>query len=694
MASTPSQAANAENAGSLSATAQRSSDPLELAKRGATDRSAVTEDDVSSERSEPQDDDESAAIAWGDLSLWLRAVKSCDAERSIAALQDRNVLEALKNLECTLGRDPSNLGVLQFLERSESWIATWGTSEQAQIMRSWVVTRRAKCLDNLKRPLKDEAKSLSALITQYKGADFLENKLIPLAQESGDSALLLELATHISKEEAIPAEARSRMALKLLKFSLAHMDFYAPVPQKLPAGPTYSWRPYTRPAEEPQQLERAKPYLALCLELGDVDLLSLAPNKLLAVAGQTAEITLRRTRDVLLPLISFAQDASGSRLGGSAQAALQQLSTSAASLYLQALTASPRNILLIDVSSLIKVMISGGQPEDVIKIVVPKLEQLITDATIVRGLIEVLHSKAAQIDPSGSLLKEATLLLNFRVQSSSFATPAARVKPAIEALDLCFNIELPEACRLVLHRLIHPPKLDVAYISTYLGPLIPELRALLAKHKTPISAEPFASTFRTILLYWVQHVMGPRPLDTSATYIGALKAWTCNCHICPAVRTFLTSKLEESCSWQRIGAPTRRHVEIFLTRHAQAIATFDTIRTTPQGLQVKKSQLITGPARWTHNQKEGYTLLTSISTNIGELQEVLGAECAKIFAALGIKTTKVASAPQMPSATAAVPAASSTVPAVAATSPPVVTELPPTKRRKLNYNDQDVIDLT
>ncbi|OSD00799.1 hypothetical protein PYCCODRAFT_1469016 [Trametes coccinea BRFM310] len=549
--STPSQAANAENAGSLSATAQRSSDPLELAKRGATDRSAVTEDDVSSVRSEPQDDDESAAIAWGDLSLWLRAVKSCDAERSIAALQDRNVLEALKKFgfpairtcsECTLGRDPSNLGVLQFLERSESWIATWGTSEQAQIMRSWVVTRRAKCLDNLKRPLKDEAKSLSALITQYKGADFLENKSIPLAQESGDSALLLEFATHISKEEAIPAEARSRMALKLLKFSLAHMDFYAPVPQKPPAGPTYSWRPYTRPAEEPQQLERAKPYLALCLELGDMDLLSLAPNKLLAVAGQTAEITLRRTRDVLLPLISFAQDAPGSRLGGSAQAALQQLSTSAASLYLQALTASPRNILLIDVSSLIKVMISGGQPEDVIKIVA------LTNA-------------------------------------GYFATPTARVKPAIEALNLCFNIELPEACRLVLHRFIHPPKLDVAYISTYLGPLIPELHALLAKHKTPISAEPFASTFCTILLYWVQHVMGPRPLDTSATYIGALKAWTCNCHICPAVQTFLTSKPEESCSWQRIGAPTWRHVETFLTRHARAIATFDTFRTTPQGLQ-------------------------------------------------------------------------------------------------------------
>lgn len=36
------------------------------------------------------------AIAWDDLDLWNRAVKVTNAERSIAALQEPNILSALK----------------------------------------------------------------------------------------------------------------------------------------------------------------------------------------------------------------------------------------------------------------------------------------------------------------------------------------------------------------------------------------------------------------------------------------------------------------------------------------------------------------------------------------------------------------------------------------------------------------------
>ncbi|KAI9060522.1 hypothetical protein FKP32DRAFT_1595275 [Trametes sanguinea] len=699
-----------------------------------------------------------AAITWGDVTLWLRAVLTCDAERSIATLQDRNILDALKKfgfakirarLECALERDPSNVGVLQFLERFESWISAWAASEHSDTMQSWVLTQREKRLNNLKTPSKDELKLLSALIARYKGVDFLENKLVPLVKETRDSALLLEFAKQISEEETLPADARSQMARELLKSSLTHMDFYAPIPAKKAIAPTYFWQSRTKPAEEPEQLERAKPYLTLCLALDDVELISLAVEKLLRINGQSADITFRRIKDVLLPLVSFAQDASGPRPGHPSQNALQKLSTTAASLFLQALIANSSIILPGDVSSLVEVMISSGRAGDVISEAVPKLEQLKPDATIIRSLIEVLHSKTAQIDTSGATVREVNLRLLKKYADSIVLTnagyyartPAAGVKPAIDALDLCFSVELPEACGFVFERLLRPPNLNVAYISTYLGSLVPELRALLAKHKTSISVEPFASTFRTIMLYWVQHVMGPRPADTSATYLNALKSWTCNCNICPAVRTFLTSKPEDSFSWQRIGAPTRRHVESFLTSHARAIATFDTIRTTPQGLQVKKSQVIVGPARWNHNQKEGYKLLSSISTNVGELQKVLGAECAKIFAAFGIKNPNtVASGPsasksapvanvgnarpaqaatarpaapaatnapaatssnppqnpatQRPISTAPGPAAHAVPTATATRSPAPATEQPPTKRRKLDYNAQDVIDLT
>lgn len=36
-----------------------------------------------------------AAIRWKDLSLWLRAVKACDAERSINALEEEHIYRAV-----------------------------------------------------------------------------------------------------------------------------------------------------------------------------------------------------------------------------------------------------------------------------------------------------------------------------------------------------------------------------------------------------------------------------------------------------------------------------------------------------------------------------------------------------------------------------------------------------------------------
>lgn len=36
-----------------------------------------------------------AALRWGDLSLWFRAIKACDAERSIAALGEKHIYLAV-----------------------------------------------------------------------------------------------------------------------------------------------------------------------------------------------------------------------------------------------------------------------------------------------------------------------------------------------------------------------------------------------------------------------------------------------------------------------------------------------------------------------------------------------------------------------------------------------------------------------
>lgn len=224
--------------------------------------------------------------------------------------------------------------------------------------------------------------------------------------------------------------------------------------------------------------------------------------------------------------------------------------------------------------------------------------------TILHAIIKELGAKRAQIDPSGITLNPLLLrLLQKYVNaidltyiappayaSHSYyraAAPAAPAqRPALAALEFCLSLQLPDACKFVIGRLLNPAKLDVKYIETQLAPLLPDMRALLVKYNQPLTSEAFAMAARKIMLYWVQKVMGPRPPDSTASLLGGLKAWTCNCDVCPPVRNFLTAKPEESNSWTRIGAPKRRHLEAFLSKHARQIATFATIRSTPQGITV------------------------------------------------------------------------------------------------------------
>lgn len=232
--------------------------------------------------------------------------------------------------------------------------------------------------------------------------------------------------------------------------------------------------------------------------------------------------------------------------------------------------------------------------------IIPKLEALDLKNTQLREIVEELHAQRGIVDPSGTNLNPVLLrLLKNWMSTTSLTIPvhptqyaygtssADRVKPAVDALDFCLKVSLPEACVGILDRLLNPPALDIEYIKTQLAPLLPDLRGLLVKHKHPLTSPLFTSTFRTIMLYWVERVLGPRPLNTVSKHLEAIRNWQCSCNICPAVRDFLTSDAAESKEWQRIGAPKRGHVEKLLQSYAREVATYSTIRTTPQGLKVR-----------------------------------------------------------------------------------------------------------
>ncbi|EIW64174.1 uncharacterized protein TRAVEDRAFT_68036 [Trametes versicolor FP-101664 SS1] len=97
-----------------------------------------------------------AAIRWKDLSLWLRAVKACDAERSIKILGEDHIYSAIAAfdfakvrpcLEQALDRDPSNAGALQFLTNLAAWVAGKRSKKLKNATKGWIPAQRTKLRD-------------------------------------------------------------------------------------------------------------------------------------------------------------------------------------------------------------------------------------------------------------------------------------------------------------------------------------------------------------------------------------------------------------------------------------------------------------------------------------------------------------------------------------------------------------------
>ncbi|KAI0714877.1 hypothetical protein C8Q76DRAFT_728553 [Earliella scabrosa] len=91
------------------------------------------------------------ACVWGDASLWLRAVKACDATRAIEHLRVQNLLEAVHTfgfdavkdcLEDVLQRDSSSTQSLQLLDALAG--AVKGKDKKSVATRKWIADWRVR----------------------------------------------------------------------------------------------------------------------------------------------------------------------------------------------------------------------------------------------------------------------------------------------------------------------------------------------------------------------------------------------------------------------------------------------------------------------------------------------------------------------------------------------------------------------
>lgn len=219
--------------------------------------------------------------------------------------------------------------------------------------------------------------------------------------------------------------------------------------------------------------------------------------------------------------------------------------------------------------------------------VVPKLKSMVIPHSGCQAIVEELREQWNRFAfPDG--YRSPTLDSITQHFSKQFAerVPLVDHPEVVRAFDWCISVQQPGLCATLVARLTQAHYLQERdLIQEVLLPLLPDLRKWGARHNM---LDTLAPVFAKTMAAWVDYVLGPRPqTSTAATaQLDSLGHWTCPCEPCMHARGFLAKGTQRTVVLQRIGAPAKKHVEAYLAVRAAALANWETVRTSPQGLEV------------------------------------------------------------------------------------------------------------
>ncbi|KAI0714887.1 hypothetical protein C8Q76DRAFT_784084 [Earliella scabrosa] len=618
-----------------------------------------------------------AASSWGDLDIWIRAVKACDADRDIKTLREENILRAVEafgfySVETTIDHalewDKGNAIPLKFLDNFEEWSKSQDELIVAQTT-DWISQWRRKILESLRPVRKGEAEYLIELSLRTSDVEYLEHTMVPQLTRGAGPLFLFDCAEHVHKLARLSAEDQSRLAHHLIDAAISKSDVYAPDQDALAAAQAQSPKPATPSAvNAAASLIHAVSCFTTCLDTGHEDLLPGFIAKLTAFAGVPSAIAQQRAKDVLLGLIRALAAKVEARGPERPIPDLNKLCDTASTLYLEWITASPGTFNRIHIAGLFEAAIYGGESEKVLTHIVPKLEELRLPSAAIRVLAEELDAHHQPLIASTSQEELNTVIARLVkvyasvVDLSSIPVitttqfwkpqppprlPTLDTRLILDALELCIRLNVPDACSSIVSRVLSHKPSQREQCRDLLLSLIPALKSLLAKYRYAFTAEPYAPLFRSMMVFWVDRILGVQPApEASAAELKRMQNWTCVCAYCIQVRAFLQNEAAQTRSWERVGARIRGHLEKELGKYCWNSASWEKITTTPQGIKVTKDKVLYEPIRWREAQRDGVVFYGSISANYAEMQTILHGDHARVALVLGIERT--APAGQMP----------------------------------------------
>ncbi|KAG9028082.1 hypothetical protein FS837_003996 [Tulasnella sp. UAMH 9824] len=268
----------------------------------------------------------------------------------------------------------------------------------------------------------------------------------------------------------------------------------------------------------------------------------------------------------------------------------------------------------------------------------------------------------------------------------------------IELLNFCADNNNIDCCGELISKITQAASTSTAqHILSELIPLLTQLSDWLSRRGKQHTWHPFPLLFKTIILTWIQKVLGTiKPADVSQQ-LASVRSFRCPCNYCARAINWLTTSNQRSTSIDRIGAPNVRHLEGNLRLYAGNIVMSRVVRTSPQGIEIVKSDAIWKAQLWAGNQVVGISAIRTINTNESVLLAIFGEEDYRaILRALNLKYINT----PLPNPAALGPAAaghpSQAAPSGSNAGPSrasAASAQPPNKRRRVEDNVQ-VIDLT
>ncbi|TFY70329.1 hypothetical protein EVG20_g2676 [Dentipellis fragilis] len=554
-----------------------------------------------------------------------------------------------ESFELMLKHDRYNASRLKFLKLLADWALNTedgnNTEDEYQFMGAkehqsaipaevlaWVSVQIPEVLKTLRTPRESESKFLLDAAKGNGGMAFLKDSMLPQLLLSSEPSFLLSFVYALFAFEDFPQSSeKAFMISTILKQAISKETFHA-MP---PSHPTWPYYTGGQTAKVPA-VPTAENYISACFAVGCPNRVSDIIDRITDVSSLSAQQAQKCAKDLLLPLVAYCANLMITNSEIESVNGLEKLQHIGIQLHLDWVRENPDVLTKEEFTKLLNAAVLKGDPRMLSETVIPKLQATKLSVPALRVIVEGTRQHRARfVFPCGDT-GAASLDLSIKSFAEQYILrlplPAPHV--IISALDWCLYIEHPELYQKIIARFLDPPKMDKAYINNLLIPLLPAFRDWAVKIN---ALDTFAFVFQRVLLRWLQKILGPPPAPnpTLASQIKELDKWTCTCHVCHSARSFLQeNQAQRTLTLDSLGAPTRKHLEVFLSAHTRGLATFSTIKKKPQGSTITKSHALHQFSSWKAVQQEGVRILNRISTDDGRLRRLLGSQYSQIVAAI------------------------------------------------------------